>query len=148
MRISDWSSDVCSSDLQALPCVTCAWGVADQRHIRQSRLLLVGQTRAIGIHAPAPQFQAKGNSRNAFPIGSPGKFDRQMRRPRHEQLGADRSACPFEIARTTHSRSDQKDPHRLVALLNERFKKRSEEHTSELQSLLRSSYAAFCLKKK
>src|SRR3546814_3423593 len=69
MRISDWSSDVCSSDLSA------------------------------------------------------GKFDRQMRRPRHEQLGADRSACPFEIARTTHSRSDQKDPHRLVALLNERFKK-------------------------
>src|SRR3546814_17938842 len=46
-----------------------------------------------------------------------------MRRPRHEQLGADRSACPFDIARTTHSRSDQKDPHRLVALLNERFKK-------------------------
>src|SRR3546814_4449140 len=132
MRISDWSSDVCSSDLQALPCVTCAWGVADQRHIRQSRLLLVGQTRAIGIHAPAPQFQAKGNSRNAFPIGSPGKFDRQMRRPRHEQLGADRSACPFEIARTTHSRSDQK---------------RSEEHNAELQSLMRISYAVFCLKK-
>src|SRR3546814_10240139 len=110
-----------------------------------------------------------------------------MRRPRHEQLGADRSACPFEIARTTHSRSDQKDPHRLVALLNERFKKgggfsvepagpgpvhyrfrcrkrqmvqlilpddegkgisgdgtgraeRSEENTSELQSLMRTSY--------
>src|SRR3546814_4443233 len=28
------------------------------------------------------------------------------------------------------------------------FKKRSEEHTSELQSLMRSSYAVFCLKKK
>src|SRR3546814_1273390 len=28
------------------------------------------------------------------------------------------------------------------------YKKRSEEHTSELQSLMRSSYAVFCLKKK
>src|SRR3546814_1841162 len=29
-----------------------------------------------------------------------------------------------------------------------RLRKRSEEHTSELQSLMRSSYAVFCLKKK
>src|SRR3546814_9370971 len=29
-----------------------------------------------------------------------------------------------------------------------RFHRRSEEHTSELQSLMRSSYAVFCLKKK
>src|SRR3546814_4838009 len=29
-----------------------------------------------------------------------------------------------------------------------RFSKRSEEHTSELQSLMRISYAVFCLKKK
>src|SRR3546814_1302365 len=30
----------------------------------------------------------------------------------------------------------------------ERLRQRSEEHTSELQSLMRSSYAVFCLKKK
>src|SRR3546814_7797357 len=30
----------------------------------------------------------------------------------------------------------------------ENFRKRSEEHTSELQSLMRISYAVFCLKKK
>src|SRR3546814_3339379 len=35
----------------------------------------------------------------------------------------------------------------LVAAL-EAFAKRSEEHTSELQSLMRISYAVFCLKKK
>src|SRR3546814_4411042 len=34
--------------------------------------------------------------------------------------------------------------HRLIA----RFGERSEEHTSELQSLMRISYAVFCLKKK
>src|SRR3546814_10654342 len=36
----------------------------------------------------------------------------------------------------------------LVKQLREEGKQRSEEHTSELQSLLRSSYAVFCLKKK
>src|SRR3546814_4071947 len=39
---------------------------------------------------------------------------------------------------------DQRDPDRLPA---ER-QQRSEEHTSELQSLMRISYAVFCLKKK
>src|SRR3546814_1488321 len=32
--------------------------------------------------------------------------------------------------------------------LNDEQKQRSEEHTSELQSLMRTSYAVFCLKKK
>src|SRR3546814_1905350 len=32
--------------------------------------------------------------------------------------------------------------------LDRRHRRRSEEHTSELQSLMRSSYAVFCLKKK
>src|SRR3546814_8844824 len=32
--------------------------------------------------------------------------------------------------------------------LGEMFGRRSEEHTSELQSLMRTSYAVFCLKKK
>src|SRR3546814_3085456 len=36
----------------------------------------------------------------------------------------------------------------LTKRLSVRTKARSEEHTSELQSLMRTSYAAFCLKKK
>src|SRR3546814_1342499 len=37
----------------------------------------------------------------------------------------------------------------LLAVIGDRFQKlRSEEHTSELQSLMRISYAVFCLKKK
>src|SRR3546814_3591418 len=34
------------------------------------------------------------------------------------------------------------------AIVNARGRSRSEEHTSELQSLMRISYAVFCLKKK
>src|SRR3546814_3796950 len=37
---------------------------------------------------------------------------------------------------------------RQVAIVDERPDARSEEHTSELQSLMRTSYALFCLKKK
>src|SRR3546814_1938849 len=37
---------------------------------------------------------------------------------------------------------------REVADLEQRHRQRSEEHTSELQSLMRISYAVFCLKKK
>src|SRR3546814_3398702 len=36
----------------------------------------------------------------------------------------------------------------LLAILGARLPRRSEEHTSELQSLMRISYAVFCLKKK
>src|SRR3546814_6022992 len=35
-----------------------------------------------------------------------------------------------------------------IQLIDEAFAARSEEHTSELQSLMRTSYAVFCLKKK
>src|SRR3546814_4118243 len=39
-------------------------------------------------------------------------------------------------------------PHRLAPAAHPAHRARSEEHTSELQSLMRISYAVFCLKKK
>src|SRR3546814_2677836 len=42
--------------------------------------------------------------------------------------------------------ADEDDNHRTVTLVGD-DEARSEEHTSELQSLMRISYAAFCLKK-
>src|SRR3546814_10573722 len=41
-----------------------------------------------------------------------------------------------------------RQPVRSELVIVERFEERSEEHTSELQSLMRNSYAVFCLKKK
>src|SRR3546814_3127956 len=43
---------------------------------------------------------------------------------------------------------DQTDPSNPIATAINSLPKRSEEHTSELQSLMRISYAVFCLKKK
>src|SRR3546814_5878674 len=55
----------------------------------------------------------------------------------------------FGIAHEVQIVSAHRTPDRLVAYAKSAAERgRSEEHTSELQSLMRSSYAVFCLKKK
>src|SRR3546814_10830710 len=88
MRISDWSSDVCSSDL-------CATARSAFRP---------------GCSMP----------RKASPSAT--KWSRSPR-PRRRRAASTTAICATNQAR-------------------------SEEHTSELQSLMRISYAVFCLKKK
>src|SRR3546814_892983 len=67
------------------------------------------------------------------------------------QTGFDRMPTAVDDSRLGQDRVDQAD-HREVArhLVDDAFVRRwrSEEHTSELQSLMRISYAVFCLKKK
>src|SRR3546814_7444556 len=99
MRISDWSSDVCSSDLVVERLVLEQRGEFRLGFASQARLLLL---------------QALG--RDALVLLA---------------LGADRVGLG-EVD--------------VLALAGVRG--RSEEHTSELQSLMRISYAVFCLKKK
>src|SRR3546814_9171139 len=96
MRISDWSSDVCSSDL-CRP--ACRWTAK---------------------HAPAAVF-----AHLARPLLERARI--------HLREG---TPMPNDTLFGVHA-----------AALEVRSK-RSEEHTSELQSLLRISYAVFCLKKK
>src|SRR3546814_10234054 len=109
MRISDWSSDVCSSDLlQGKP------RGSFRRH-QPERLL-----RRLRLRIP----------RRADVHGGP---------PGSSQL----EHWPVSCGQS--SRSTAMGPG-AVAELRQRF--RSEEHTSELQSLMRISYAVFCLKKK
>src|SRR3546814_3876582 len=107
MRISDWSSDVCSSDLVFDLVRGPASTMADQT---RNAWLYDRDGRAI-IHVNMP---AKDEDIPA--IGARGRMD--------------------------HVAFDCRDPDAMEARL------RSEEHTSELQSLMRISYAVFCLKKK
>src|SRR3546814_10598376 len=112
MRISDWSSDVCSSDL------------APERYPAAAALRLApGSARTDGIGRRAGL--RSGDGRGAEGAG-------QRRRDPHQHQGHD----------DPHSRRRDGRPYRAGAA------GRSEEHTSELQSLMRSSYAVFCLKKK
>src|SRR3546814_10289154 len=98
MRISDWSSDVCSSDLGRV-----AGGIEDA-HVGEGDLVV-----AVGRAVAAPA--GKG-------------------------IIGHGSGSPFQQG------------HVVVSLRPPSSSRRSEEHTSELQSLMRISYAVFCLKKK
>src|SRR3546814_10737530 len=86
----------------------------------------------------------------------------QERRVIHDQVRADCSTCgaAFAIFGCGYRNGGEDDPRRAGekpvawgAYRNPRFRQlqpelsRSEEHTSELQSLMRISYAVFCLKK-
>src|SRR3546814_3268832 len=108
MRISDWSSDVFSSDLETVE--------------------VVEVPAAPDVAILAQQ-------------GQPGT---QRCEPSRQRL----------VGRTNPCRHVDDEPQFLAQFLQDRQKTgggnraRSEEHTSELQSLMRISYAVFCFKKK
>src|SRR3546814_4474542 len=108
MRISDWSSDVCSSDLDHAIFVIYS---LDFMTLLVIALSLLG---AIGLGSDLIAFAAM--------LLPPIHIYKQLR-------GA------YELRR-------------FSALWRTFVLLRSEEHTSELQSLMRISYAVFCLKKK
>src|SRR3546814_3114017 len=126
MRISDWSSDVCSSDLIQI------------------------QDRAAGEEDRPCEVDLAPDS--------VGQLNRFLRQPREQHAIADQMAAEqrqrehrvnhgrfeFDEARVVHI-DRQADEHERDQRGDEM---RSEEHTSELQSLMRNSYAVFCLNKK
>src|SRR3546814_3229464 len=104
MRISDWSSDVCSSDLLAAT---------------------TPQSGAEDLYADAVLFEIAAQDFGFDRIGS-GVHGVHVGR----LYGVRRRNGEFCCVDTRTGAA------------------RSEEHTSELQSLMRISYAVFCLKKK
>src|SRR3546814_9891060 len=118
MRISDWSSDVCSSDLMRVEAdanLDKALHLKTQREGIEARRIALNDTPF--LEAPDP--------RPARRFGEPDRFA-QLRKGLASVLFQRGNDFPVES----------------VHIL------RSEEHTSELQSLMRISYAVFCLKKK
>src|SRR3546814_6006985 len=106
MRISDWSSDVCSSDL------------VDLVKRAEPGELLAHAVDVEVAHVALPQ--------------------------------ADRLERDLETHRDIRPAPSIRPPGRKITISMNRTPRvrRSEEHTSELQSLMRISYAVFCLKKK
>src|SRR3546814_2512231 len=128
MRISDWSSDVCSSDLL----VDALWGEDPPPAVRNGLQGLVSKLRrALG----SSDVVAMRGGGYALDI-PPDAVDVH----RYEQAVA--------AARATLGAGDAADAIALLGSADSLWRGRSEEHTSELQSLMRISYAVFCLKKK
>src|SRR3546814_4460613 len=130
MRISDWSSDVCSSDLLDAP-------VARRAQIVDIGKAAIGQGDGLLYASPV---DAEGGQRQAKPPIGQSRLHPRLVAP--ERIGAiavrrGGAAQCGEIGRATVRR------HRSIG-----SPARSEEHTSELQSLMRISYAVFCLTQK
>src|SRR3546814_5407354 len=122
MRISDWSSDVCSSDLfgfsmsACIGCHSCEVACAEQNGLPAGTVW-----RRVG--------EVEGG---AFPDTRRLQISMSCN---HCLDAACLNGCP--------TNAYEKLDNGVVA-----HHARSEEHTSELQSLMRISYAVFCLKKK
>src|SRR3546814_6525445 len=117
MRISDWSSDVCSSDLSGggrrAGGDEMSEGYAGDLRPAEAWALLEKEPKAVLVDVrTAPEWGFVGV-------------------PRLDGIGKE-ALCISWQAYPTMARNEN----------------RSEEHTSELQSLMRISYAVFCLKKK
>src|SRR3546814_8643095 len=118
MRISDWSSDVCSSDLFVPAAATQA---------KAGRRNLLDQLRLAAFRTDG--FRRIGNLVQDFAVGATGRA--------------------VVVVNGHHIPRKLWSPYGAAArILKNRAAARSEEHTSELQSLMRTSYAVFCLKKK
>src|SRR3546814_4030900 len=121
MRVIDWSSDVCSSDLKL------------SAHVEILRIVLFLARE--DVSAPAIALILILNS----------KIRGQVLSQAAGNIGLRRNCIVVSIANVkVHFRCRTRrlgdDLHHAAC--------RSEEHTSELQSLMRISYAVFCLKKK
>src|SRR3546814_2629911 len=115
MRISDWSSDVCSSDL--LKCY---------RNLARAWLCRLPRRLALRVHRRAP--------RRKFLV----REDQVDRAPGNVDL--DQVAVLYQPDRPALGRLGRD-------MADRQARGRSEEQTSEIQSLMRLSYAVFCLKK-
>src|SRR3546814_8856560 len=128
MRISDWSSDVCSSDLvgaRRRPGVRPAAGRARLAPILSTSLAQSGSTPGVVL-----SMKATLTARSAL------------------LAALFTSAIGLAMAQTPAPKPSPAPAALSDSLPIPPAPERSEEHTSELQSLMRISYAVFCLKKK
>src|SRR3546814_1528609 len=129
MRISDWSSDVCSSDLLSGKNSITA-GKIYENVIRKERAGdYLGATVQVIPHITDEMKRCIDTATNGYDVGL-------------VEIGGtvgDIESLPLlEAIRQIRT---ERGPDKALLM-------RSEEHTSELQSLMRISYAVFCLKKK
>src|SRR3546814_8868363 len=122
MRISDWSSDVCSSDLHA---------------------------PSVGLQAPLQRFERAGDLQVQWPalagivlLALRGQAGPAVAPPLFGAHGHGR----LRRREALEQRVDR--ARRMPQRRGQEGDVRSEEHTSELQSLMRSSYAIFCFQTK
>src|SRR3546814_9468184 len=127
MRISDWSSDVCSSVLieESARKIADIVGLIDE---------IAFQTNLLALNASVEAARA-GEAGKGFAVVA-----REVRGLAQRSANASKDIKALISASNAQVKTG-------AGLVNQTGS-RSEEHTSDLQSLMRISYAVFCLKKK
>src|SRR3546814_1685175 len=131
MRISDWSSDVCSSDLHDPD-----EEGGDHRidALGRDRAVEVGEQRAAQAHQAGTEHEGLQATEGDILAEGGGRRLVVADGPHHAPPGRAELVLDQQVG------DREAEQHEAEV--------RSEEHTSELQSLMRISYAVFCLKKK
>src|SRR3546814_3830602 len=126
MRMSGLSSDVCSSDLS----------------VSNPEAAISGTDHTIAAHSGCESATSAPN-----PLGLDARIPRRQAKTTATRPAATdtRTAihCVGESATARPPKETDCSPRKMKSAAT-----RSEEHTSELQALMRNSYAVFCLKKK
>src|SRR3546814_6890439 len=124
MRISDWSSDVCSSDLY--------------------------KGGHFNIPALIPQVYLHYDPSTQLTRRAAGESGSPLARQRMDFLilFSSRHRVVLEVDGKQHYANGDTASPALYSEMVAEDRRRSEEHTSELQSLMRISYAVFCFKNK
>src|SRR3546814_6185517 len=146
MRISDWSSDVCSSDLQ----------LSRRDLYAERRIVLAPWPPVVALQPPGVALVPVAGRE----LRDVGAQPHQRFHLRSHPQAAVAVMAPVQRAHADRVARDHRPPARLVpqregedavepvepgAWIGVLRIQRSEEHTSELQSLMRISYAVFCL---
>src|SRR3546814_4840894 len=139
MRISDWSSDVCSSDLCALQGSRqrgrdrrCAPDNADQLlgHHGEAEGNEQTEDRVRGVETPEDEaIEEDADKTDGHRRQHDRRYEAEHPADFHRDVGAERVKS---AVRQVHDAAEAED---------ERQAQRSEEHTSELQELMRITYA-------
>src|SRR3546814_7645778 len=133
MRISDWSSDVCSSDLDEI--------LTDLRADRLQKIAKVDQDRIVAVERPArlrqvvntQQGQRTEQGNAVVAPRAPARTDDTQQ----QRDGREIKCATALIDDQLHVMTPQRAADNAIART---ARSRSEEHTSELQSLMRISY--------
>src|SRR3546814_3476729 len=164
MRISDWSSDVCSSDLfggKIAACSDSSGYVVDEDGID---LALVKEIKEVRRERISEYVRLKGRGAHFIEEGSVWDVPCDIAMPsatQNELTGKDANMLVKNGVIAVGEGANMPSTPEAVRIFQEAgvlfapgkaanaggVATRSEEHTSELQSLMRISYAVFCWKK-
>src|SRR3546814_7527131 len=142
MRISDWSSDVCSSDLTILRPI--AWRSAPDK---DRIAIMSSMVSRIAILAALVSSTSSTAATSDAPQSNWEQVRQSINTPAPQSAHV--TAAVMEWGRLNQSDGLSFNEYAAFLLANPGWpgEERSEEHTSELQSLMRISYAVFCLQK-